>query len=69
MALSNASSVQQSKSGDDLDINEISDEEQFDEDYKKLLQESVRMSKISEKSVRKEFPPGTLNIAYRSMRK
>ena len=43
MALSNASSVQESKSEDDLDIDEFSDEEQADEDYQNLLQESVRM--------------------------
>ena len=33
MTLSNASSVQESKSEDDLDINEISDEKQANEDY------------------------------------
>ena len=49
MALSNTSSVQEYKSENDLDINEISDEEQADEDYKKLLQESVKMLNISEK--------------------
>lgn len=49
MALFNASSMQESKSEDDLDINEISNEEQADEDYQKLLQESIRISKISEK--------------------
>ena len=50
MALSNASSVQESKFEDDLDINEFFFyEEQADEDYQELLQESVRMSKISEK--------------------
>ncbi|XXG61691.1 hypothetical protein AAC387_Pa05g0236 [Persea americana] len=43
MALSNASSVHESKSEDDLDINEISDKEQADEDYQRLLKESVRM--------------------------
>ena len=42
MTLSNASSVQESKSDDDLDINEFSDEEYDDEDYKKLLQEYVQ---------------------------
>lgn len=50
MALLNISSVQESKSEDDLDINQISDEEQEgDEAYQKLLLESMRMSKISEK--------------------
>ena len=49
MALSNTSSVQESKSEDDIDINKISDEEQANEDYQKLFQESVKMSKTSEK--------------------
>ena len=50
MELSNTSSVQESKSEDDLDINESSNGEQDgDEDYQKLFQESVRMSKISKK--------------------
>ena len=40
MTPSNASSVQESKSDDDLDINEFSNEEyDGEEDYKKLLQE------------------------------
>ena len=47
--LSNTSFVLESKSADDLDTNEISDEEQANEDYQKPLQESVKMSKISEK--------------------
>ena len=42
MALSNTSSVQESKSEDDLDTND-SDEEQTDEDYQKLFQEFIRM--------------------------
>ena len=49
MELSSASSVQEFKFEDDMDINEFSDEEQADEDYQKLLQEFVRMSKISKK--------------------
>ena len=37
MVLSNTSSVQESKSEDDLDTNAIPDEEQADEDNKKLF--------------------------------
>lgn len=50
MALSNVSSVQESKSDEELDLNDFSDQEQdVKEDYKRLLQESFRMAKTSEK--------------------
>ena len=66
MALSNTSSVQESKSEDDLDINEISDEKQADEDYQRLLQESVRMSKTSEKRAVKIKAMEEKNITMQS---
>lgn len=55
IAMSNVSYVkgsfdEDSKSDEDKDLNDFSDQEQdIEEDYRRLLQESVTMSKISEK--------------------
>lgn len=72
MAITNASSVQgssdqDSKSGEELDIHDSSDDEQdLEIQYKRLLQDSIRMVKFNAKRALKLKAMGSLNVSLQA---